>query len=145
MSQLRKLDRLQIVRRYPQGSSLGLDVATDPDGGSLRVGLNPEFGANHLIEICRQQFDDVGAAKDDQMAAVFGPAREATLARELTKLHEEIRRARLGELAAMARDGSLTIKGEFVIVVDNSNRINTVLSLRRRDPGLPSPIQEQQR
>ena len=53
----------------------------------------------------------------EEMAAVFGPAREATLARELTKLHEEVRRATLGELAAMARDGSLTIKGEFVIVV----------------------------
>jgi len=53
----------------------------------------------------------------EEMAAVFGPAREATLARELTKLHEEVRRATLGELAAIARDGSLTIKGEFVIVV----------------------------
>ena len=53
----------------------------------------------------------------EEMAAVFGPARDATLARELTKLHEEVRRAALGELAAMARDGSLTMKGEFVIVV----------------------------
>jgi 16S rRNA (cytidine1402-2'-O)-methyltransferase len=53
----------------------------------------------------------------EEMAAVFGPVREATLARELTKLHEEVKRAALGELAAMARDGSLTMKGEFVIVV----------------------------
>lgn len=53
----------------------------------------------------------------DAMLAVFGAGREATIARELTKLHEEVRRATLGELLAMARDGGLTLKGEFVIVV----------------------------
>ena len=48
----------------------------------------------------------------------FGGAREITLARELTKLHEEIRRATLGEAADYYRDN--TPKGEFVLVVRGS-------------------------
>lgn len=53
----------------------------------------------------------------EAMAAVFGATRLATVTRELTKLHEQISRAPLGELAAAARDGRITQKGEFVIVV----------------------------
>jgi 16S rRNA (cytidine1402-2'-O)-methyltransferase len=48
------------------------------------------------------------------LAAVLGP-RPAALARELTKLHEEVRRAPLDQLAAEL-DGA-TIKGEAVILV----------------------------
>jgi len=51
------------------------------------------------------------------LAAVFGPDREACLARELTKLHEELSRASLGELAAAMAAGDIASKGEFVIVV----------------------------
>ncbi len=48
------------------------------------------------------------------LAAVLGP-RPAALARELTKLHEEVRRGSLDELAA-ALEGQ-TVKGEAVILV----------------------------
>ena len=49
------------------------------------------------------------------MAAVLGP-REAVIARELTKLHEEVKRGTLDELAsALARDEEL--KGEIVVVI----------------------------
>ncbi len=51
------------------------------------------------------------------LADVFGPDREACLARELTKLHEEVSRASLGELAAATAAGDIKSKGEFVIVV----------------------------
>ena len=49
------------------------------------------------------------------MAALYG-AREAVVARELTKLHEEVRRAPLGELAQHYADNGAP-KGEVVIVV----------------------------
>jgi 16S rRNA (cytidine1402-2'-O)-methyltransferase len=49
------------------------------------------------------------------MAAVLGPQREAAIARELTKLHEEVRRGPLGELAAVARD--IPQRGEFVLLI----------------------------
>ena len=49
------------------------------------------------------------------LAAVFGD-REAAVCRELTKLHEEIRRADLASLARAYDDGAET-RGEFVVVV----------------------------
>lgn len=48
------------------------------------------------------------------MADAFGAARPAAVCRELTKLHEEVVRGGLGELAAWAGDG---VRGEIVVVV----------------------------
>lgn len=50
------------------------------------------------------------------MAAILG-AREAALCREITKLHEEVRRAPLAELAAAAAEEPNLRRGEFVVVV----------------------------
>ncbi|QLG89884.1 16S rRNA (cytidine(1402)-2'-O)-methyltransferase [Chitinibacter bivalviorum] len=52
------------------------------------------------------------------MAAVFGPEREAVLARELTKTFETIRRAPLGQLAEWIANDSNQQRGEAVIVVN---------------------------
>ena len=49
------------------------------------------------------------------LADVFGPGRPLSLCRELTKLHEEIRRTTRGEAAAFYRENPP--KGEFVLVV----------------------------
>jgi 16S rRNA (cytidine1402-2'-O)-methyltransferase len=51
------------------------------------------------------------------MAAVFGADRRAAVCRELTKLHEEVARGALGELAEWAEQG---VRGELVIVVAGS-------------------------
>jgi 16S rRNA (cytidine1402-2'-O)-methyltransferase len=48
------------------------------------------------------------------LAEIMGP-REAAICRELTKLHEEISRASLSELAATAP--TLETRGEFVLVI----------------------------
>lgn len=48
------------------------------------------------------------------MVTAFGADRRAAVARELTKLHEEVARGSLAELAAWAEDG---VRGELVIVV----------------------------
>lgn len=53
----------------------------------------------------------------DDLAEVLGP-RRAALARELTKLHEEVRRGRLDELAAGVR--SDPPRGEIVLVVEGA-------------------------
>jgi 16S rRNA (cytidine1402-2'-O)-methyltransferase len=50
------------------------------------------------------------------MAEVFGGERQATLARELTKLHEQVVTGSLAELAA-ALDSDVPLLGEFVLVV----------------------------
>ena len=48
------------------------------------------------------------------MAEAFGDDRRAAVCRELTKTHEEVRRAGLAELAAWAGDG---VRGEVTVVV----------------------------
>ena len=51
------------------------------------------------------------------MADAFGPDRRAAVCRELTKTHEEVRRAGLAGLAAWAADG---IRGEVTLVVEGA-------------------------
>jgi 16S rRNA (cytidine1402-2'-O)-methyltransferase len=60
------------------------------------------------------------AATLADLAAACGPDRIGAVCRELTKVHEEIVRAPLGELAARARSGELTLRGEFALVVGAS-------------------------
>ena len=52
----------------------------------------------------------------EQMAEVFGPDRRCSVAREISKIHEEHVRGTLEEAAATFRDREP--KGEFVIVVE---------------------------
>jgi 16S rRNA (cytidine1402-2'-O)-methyltransferase len=56
------------------------------------------------------------AAALEEMAATLGVGRQAAVARELTKIHETVRRGTLGELAA-AFAGEPEPKGEIVILV----------------------------
>ena len=51
------------------------------------------------------------------LASACGAERPAAIGRELTKLHEEIVRGSLGDLADRARSGQLTLRGEFTLVV----------------------------
>ena len=59
---------------------------------------------------------DLVAVLDD-CAATLGGQRAASLARELTKLHETVRRANLDELAAFCRADSDQARGEAVLVI----------------------------
>ncbi len=52
------------------------------------------------------------------MAEAFGETRRGAVCRELTKTHEEVRRAGLAELAAWAADG---VRGEVTIVVEGAS------------------------
>ncbi len=58
-----------------------------------------------------------GAADLQDLATALGVDRPATLARELTKLHEEFRRGTLAELAEGAADG---LRGELTLVVEGA-------------------------
>jgi 16S rRNA (cytidine1402-2'-O)-methyltransferase len=55
---------------------------------------------------------------------VCGDERVGAVCRELTKLHEEIRRGTLGELATAASAGEIDARGEFVIVVGAQEAAN---------------------
>ena len=54
----------------------------------------------------------------DDLTAAFGPDRRISLCRELTKLHEEVRRTTLGEAAAWYEANPP--RGEFVLVVEGA-------------------------
>jgi 16S rRNA (cytidine1402-2'-O)-methyltransferase len=58
------------------------------------------------------------AATLGAMAEAFGDDRRAAVCRELTKTHEEVRRAGLAELAAWAADG---VRGEVTVVVSGAD------------------------
>jgi 16S rRNA (cytidine1402-2'-O)-methyltransferase len=51
------------------------------------------------------------------LAAACGDERLAAIARELTKIHEQVVRGTLAELAAAVADGTVPARGEFVLVV----------------------------
>ncbi|KAA9130680.1 16S rRNA (cytidine(1402)-2'-O)-methyltransferase [Microbacterium caowuchunii] len=53
------------------------------------------------------------------MADAFGADRRAAVCRELTKLHEEVKRGPLEDLAAWAAEG---VRGEIVVVVEGASR-----------------------
>jgi 16S rRNA (cytidine1402-2'-O)-methyltransferase len=90
-------------------------------------GFLPRSGRERRERLARIAADERGtvvyeapgrvAATLRDLAAACGPDRAAAICRELTKLHEEIVRAPLGELARRASNGELTLRGEFVIVV----------------------------
>lgn len=64
------------------------------------------YESSHRIEECLTD-----------LVAIFGPEREAVLARELTKLYETVLGDTLGELAARVAADENQRKGEFVLVV----------------------------
>ena len=90
-------------------------------------GFLPRSGRDRRERIARIAADERGtvvyeaptrvAATLRDLAAACGPDRPAAICRELTKLHEEIVRTPIGELARRAADGELTLRGEFAIVI----------------------------
>ena len=60
----------------------------------------------------------------DDLCAAFGPERSVSLCRELTKLHEEIRKTTLGQAAEFYRDNEP--RWEFVLVLAGADPADTV-------------------
>lgn len=90
-------------------------------------GFLPRSGRERKERMARIAADDRGTviyeapsrvpATLADLASACGTERPAAIGRELTKLHEEIVRGSLGDLADRARNGELTLRGEFAIVV----------------------------
>ncbi len=90
-------------------------------------GFLPRSGRERRERLARIADDERGtvlfeapprlAATLRDLAAVCGQDRPGAVCRELTKLHEQIVRAPLGELATMAAGGGIPARGELVVVV----------------------------
>jgi len=84
-----------------------------PKSGKRRTFYRRFGGLGHTLVVYESPHR-LAASLDDAIAEL-GPDRPAALARELTKLHEEVVRGTLSELAAWA--ASRQILGELVLVV----------------------------
>jgi 16S rRNA (cytidine1402-2'-O)-methyltransferase len=84
-----------------------------PKRGKRRTFFRRFGGLGHTLVVYESPHR-LGASLDDAVAEL-GPDRPAALARELTKLHEQIVRGSLAELAAWAHEHKLL--GEFVLVI----------------------------
>jgi 16S rRNA (cytidine1402-2'-O)-methyltransferase len=90
-------------------------------------GFLPRSGAERRRRLARIAADERStilfeapgriAATLRDLAAACGPDRPAAVCRELTKIHEQIVWATLGELSGAVRAGSIPARGEFVIVL----------------------------
>jgi len=93
-------------------------------------GFLPRSGRERRERLSRLAADDRGAVVYEaptrllptlrDLAATCGPERPAAICRELTKLHEQIERGSLSELAAAVGAGRVPARGELVIVVGES-------------------------
>ena len=107
-------------------------------------GFLPRSGRDRRERMARIAADDRGtviyeapgrvAATLADLVASCGPDRPAAIGRELTKLHEEIVRGTLGELAARARNGELTLRGEFAVLVGALGPGTAHAATRNADP-----------
>jgi 16S rRNA (cytidine1402-2'-O)-methyltransferase len=90
-------------------------------------GFLPRSGRDRRERLARLAAEDRGAivyeapgrllATLGDLVTACGPARAAAVCRELTKLHEQVVRGTLEELAAAAAAGTIPTRGEAVIVL----------------------------
>jgi 16S rRNA (cytidine1402-2'-O)-methyltransferase len=90
-------------------------------------GFLPRSGRERRERLARIAADDRGTVLFEapgrvlatliDLAAACGRERHVALCRELTKVHEDIERGTLAELAERMRDGRIPARGEFVVVV----------------------------
>lgn len=95
-----------------------------PEKSAARRALLQELAHEQRTLVFLEAPHRIEAALDD-LLGVFGPRRRATIARELTKRFETVRRAELAALQAWLRDDPDQRRGEFVIVVEGATTAAT--------------------
>jgi len=90
-----------------------------PRSGADRQRAIGALAADLRASVIYEAGNRVAATLRD-LAEAAGPDRPAALCRELTKMHEEIRRGSLAELAGLVESGAVDGRGEFVIVLGES-------------------------
>ncbi|MBE8158236.1 MAG: 16S rRNA (cytidine(1402)-2'-O)-methyltransferase [Betaproteobacteria bacterium] len=78
----------------------------------------PAFSGNIILFESPHRIADSAAA----LCAVFGGGTRAVLAREMTKLHEQIIDASLEKIAAMLAAGEIPARGEFSLLVESAGK-----------------------
>jgi 16S rRNA (cytidine1402-2'-O)-methyltransferase len=90
-----------------------------PRNGAERRRVIGALAADERASVVFEAGNRVAATLRD-LAEAAGGDRPAALCRELTKIHEEIRRGGLADLVALVESGEIDGRGEFVIVLGES-------------------------
>jgi 16S rRNA (cytidine1402-2'-O)-methyltransferase len=104
-----------------------------PRGGRERRARLARIAADERACVIYEAPSRVPATLAD-LAATAGRERRVAACRELTKLHEEVVRGSLGELAARAAAGGITLRGEFAIVVEAVTASESAARVRAEAP-----------
>jgi 16S rRNA (cytidine1402-2'-O)-methyltransferase len=88
-----------------------------PRSGKERRDRLARIGADERACVVYEAPSRVPATLRD-LAAACGGERPAAVCRELTKLHEEVVRGTIADLASRAAAGEILLRGEFAIVVE---------------------------
>ena len=94
-----------------------------PRGGSERAAAIEAIAADSRTTIIYEAGNRVAETLAN-LASACGSDRPAAVCRELTKLHEEVRRGTLESLADAMAAGSIDERGEFVIVVEGAPELH---------------------
>lgn len=95
-----------------------------PRSGPDRRRVIGALAADERASVIYEAGNRVAATLRD-LAEAAGSDRPAALCRELTKIHEEVRRGGLATLAAQVESGEIDGRGEFVIVLGEASDIGT--------------------
>lgn len=114
----------------PSAVTTALSAAGFPADRYVFLGFVPRKGAERgrvLARAGREEwttvfFEAPGRVREllEDLAAACGESRRAVVARELTKIHEELRAGTLGELAKSYGDGDPAVRGECTVVVEGA-------------------------
>jgi 16S rRNA (cytidine1402-2'-O)-methyltransferase len=117
------------VEAIPGASAVLAAIATSGIAGPRWAfeGFLPRSGRDRRDRLARLAADERGAvifeapgrlgATLRDLVAACGPERPGAICRELTKLHEQVVRGTLSDLAGAVAEGSVPARGEAVIVV----------------------------
>ncbi|MGA1430320.1 MAG: 16S rRNA (cytidine(1402)-2'-O)-methyltransferase, partial [Candidatus Limnocylindrus sp.] len=95
-----------------------------PRSGAVRRRVIGALAADERASVIYEAGNRVAATLRD-LAEAAGSDRPAALCRELTKIHEEVRRGGLATLAAQVESGEIDGRGEFVIVLGEASDVGT--------------------
>jgi 16S rRNA (cytidine1402-2'-O)-methyltransferase len=103
-----------------------------PARGAARRGRLAELATEPRTLVFYEAPHRIGETLAD-VASAFGAERPAVLARELTKVHETLYRAGLGELAARAASDPNMARGEAVLIVGGAPVVEATIDAARLD------------
>jgi len=112
-----------------------------PRSGRERRDRLARIGADERACVVYEAPSRVPATLSD-LAGACGGERRAAVCRELTKLHEEVSRGTLAQLAGRGANGEILLRGEFAIVIEGRvGPAGGAVSM----PGVAAPTMEEGR